>query len=1278
MAIHSRVVTLLDERAADATAGAIEKRFATAGAQAGVEFREGFAKSVPSSYMSTFADSLAKGMTDPIKRQFKSAGNTAAKELSAGFAESIPAEHMSEFVNAFANSIAPKMNAAGRKSGESFSGAFMSQAAQSMPGGWLFKAASKYDGEAAKAGAVIGKTFGMAITAAAGGLLAAGAYTLFKGFERYEAIDAAQNRLQNLNRTLEANGKAGINVAAVMKTVNDVVLDTPFALDKAFSIATRALASNTGDLKRFMTDVADTAGFSQTPIENIGEAFLKVANKGKLSMRELQNELRNLPVQAWLSDTLHKTGPEIAKMIHDGQIGLADLMTTIEQHAGGFAKAAGNTVAGAVENLKTSIGRLGANFLGDIFGQPAEKGNQLVEVLKTLRQRIDEVGAWVQAHKDEIRDMFHEAGDAAKDLATFIGNVKSQIDDIPGGIKTVVGAFIAWKAIEGVVGLQTALKGLGTTLETTLPAQAATGAARMTAALGPLAALVASIELFTGGKPGDYVGTAPKSPGGAAQRGDWGTSFFGKAWPTIRDRLVNPTENLFTQPGTPTPYLTGGDGSPSNQTPTGFTLMRMPNGAIIPVRTGNISDAPGTPDGAAPAGGDIQDPTGSAKKGPRLPQAPQVPYDTSLPAGFANLPQTAELYSAESSFMEQRHKVAEAQARVNQLEHDNTATADDILKAKNDVIESTRAQNEAELRLYDAANKKLKNAASDMKDIGAKLDADFGISKGLSGIVENLIKVVADFAVAPMEGRLNAITNADPHKGGSGIMGMLGAQGVFGPRFTGLLDDSTSTLGPGGVQPGGAGSGAYPGDAALLANVPRGSYQWGGGDLSKGLTDCSGAVTDLVNILDTGSTTPGHDAATGSEAQWLTQRGFLPTNVPMPGTFQVGLNADHTQATLPGGTQFNWGNNADAANRGIAPNSGGAWMPGFTQHFYRPAGAVMGGDGASVADYAGGLGSGVSGPGFPIPLPVTIVGGAGAAAATAGAGSGSPGSGPTPPTGPPAPSGAGGPVAGSAAALGGGGLTVTGNPALGGPTVGGDPGLTAPGLTNPAAPGAGAPGGIPGGAPGSPSLTGPGGGAPRGGFPQGLPMGGGGPAADVTRIGGGDAIQGTGNGGIGIADGSLLGGAIGAAGAGAGMMAPGLGQLASGAMKLANRGIQYVSQVGGILADGALDTLLPFGGSKLAQNSWLTKIIGGVAGAHPDLPNAAGDKNKKDQHGQQGPKAEAVLGGGQDPNAGQQQGGQGGGDVTNHITVNNQRATEDGTGRDIAYSLQNQYQGTLS
>jgi hypothetical protein len=129
------------------------------------------------------------------------------------------------------------------------------------------------------------------------------------------------------------------------------------------------------------------------------------------------------------------------------------------------------------------------------------------------------------------------------------------------------------------------------------------------------------------------------------------------------------------------------------------------------------------------------------------------------------------------------------------------------------------------------------------------------------------------------------------------------------------------------------------GDAALLSRVPAGSYsQTQAADLTKGLGDCSSAVEDLVNMMD-GMPTAGRDMFTGNAAKWLTSRGFLPTDTPMPGTFQVGFNNTHMEATLPEGTAFNWGSDSSAASGGVA-GATGAWAEGFTQQFYRPAGAT--------------------------------------------------------------------------------------------------------------------------------------------------------------------------------------------------------------------------------------------------------------------------------------------------------------------------------------------------
>jgi hypothetical protein len=158
----------------------------------------------------------------------------------------------------------------------------------------------------------------------------------------------------------------------------------------------------------------------------------------------------------------------------------------------------------------------------------------------------------------------------------------------------------------------------------------------------------------------------------------------------------------------------------------------------------------------------------------------------------------------------------------------------------------------------------------------------------------------------------------------------------------------------------------------------------------------------------------------------------------------------------------------------------------------------------------------------------------------------------------------------------------------------------------------------------------------------------------MTRIGGLAPASGTGSGGIGMTGGGALDTAISAGAAGLDMLAPGAGQAAATGSKLVNRAVEYGGQVFGIGVQGAMEAFLPTGGSELANNNWLTRIVGGIAGAAPALPNLAGKS----------PAAEDVSG--IDPAAAAQ--GQvvpKGGDT--HITVNNQRANEDGTGRDIAY-----------
>lgn len=89
--------------------------------------------------------------------------------------------------------------------------------------------------------------------------------------------------------------------------------------------------------------------------------------------------------------------------------------------------------------------------------------------------------------------------------------------------------------------------------------------------------------------------------------------------------------------------------------------------------------------------------------------------------------------------------------------------------------------------------------ASGMEDISAGLDQDLGISEGLAGMADNLVRFLATLAMAPTLGQLSA-TSAAAGDEGSGLMGYLATTGAFGPNFMpqrGTAPTATST----GVSP---------------------------------------------------------------------------------------------------------------------------------------------------------------------------------------------------------------------------------------------------------------------------------------------------------------------------------------------------------------------------------------------------------------------------------------------------------------------------------------------
>jgi hypothetical protein len=157
------------------------------------------------------------------------------------------------------------------------------------------------------------------------------------------------------------------------------------------------------------------------------------------------------------------------------------------------------------------------------------------------------------------------------------------------------------------------------------------------------------------------------------------------------------------------------------------------------------------------------------------------------------------------------------------------------------------------------------------------------------------------------------------------------------------------------------------GDASALVQLAQsasgGKYDWGASDLVAGLSDCSGAISDLVELITKGRPDSGRLFSTANAADVLTSLGATPGLIP--GTLQIGFNSGHMAATLPNGVNFeSGGGTGQGATYG--GNAIGANDPRFTQQFSLPV------SGAAALPSAGSpLGLGGAGG---APVPVWIVG----------------------------------------------------------------------------------------------------------------------------------------------------------------------------------------------------------------------------------------------------------------------------------------------------------------
>ncbi|MGE2733854.1 phage tail tape measure protein [Mycolicibacterium vaccae] len=592
------------------------------------------------------------------------------------------------------------------------------------------------------------------------------------------------------------------------------------------------------------------------------------------------------------------------------------------------------------------------------------------------------------------------------------------------------------------------------------------------------------------------------------------------------------------------------------------------------------------------------------------PPSGPVTWDPQEQAYGAHVVDPQKVFDAETSLISQRQSVENARLRLLELEAEGNATAAELNAARTAITLAERGYVSQQQKLAEAQQgtwEKLEDTAKQftggMEDIGAALDADFGLSEGLPGLAENLTKFIANLAAAPLLGPLAAIKEAAGDEG-SGLLGMAASQGMFGPRFMPERQNTpagTPTDVPAGMPASLPASGNSNVNAMFaLAQSASGRTKYApASDLINGLADCSGSISDLYEVLTTGKSTAARMFTTTNFAsdEEAAKLGFRPGF--MPGALNVGVNpypgqSGHMAATLPNGINFE-GGGATGGGAQYGGNAAGALDPQFEKQYHLPIAGLPTLPVTSPATpvAAGPMPSPLSG--LPIPLPVTIVGGAVPSAGPL----------PTVPTTPESPTW--NPTAPS---------TTPSSPTL--------PGLYSPENTNPALtpPIPGVPGPLPSAGPGGGSTL------PGTGMPQSAPFGT--PPADPIgqSVITGQSPQPVPGAGSGMNQGisGLPLAAIQTAAGGLDALAPGAGAAANLGIQLANRAIGYGAQQVGNLASGFFETftLSGSGGMTDPLKTLPGRLLAGIAGARPSLPNTAGGsaspqsgKDQKQQNPQQ-------------------------------------------------------------
>ena len=262
------------------------------------------------------------------------------------------------------------------------------------------------------------------------------------GFVTNGIINGGKRRamnLENANFQLQGLLKNEEAVAAVMQNVSDAVDGTAYSLDAAAKVASQLAASGmkAGDeMFSALRGVAGVAAMTNSSYEDIGRIFTQVAGQGRLMGDQLlQLSVRGMNAAATLANYLTKVGDgteyteaQIRDLVSKGQISFDIFAAAMDDAFGEHAKAANSTFEGALSNIKSALGRIGADFIKPLIAQ----NGPFVNLFNAIRKKVNQIH---EITKPIAEWTTKTIGNMVNKLAGFLEklNIKNPFSKVNGG-----------------------------------------------------------------------------------------------------------------------------------------------------------------------------------------------------------------------------------------------------------------------------------------------------------------------------------------------------------------------------------------------------------------------------------------------------------------------------------------------------------------------------------------------------------------------------------------------------------------------------------------------------------------------------------------------------------------------------------------------------------------------------------------------------------------------------------------------------------------------------